>query len=104
MDFVFETEDVLTFLMWSSRPYPGATPTPHVGPPQVGRPTGELSMSRRVLLKGQTWDLNNGNLVESPVTDQNVIQSPCGQNCPLEVIGIAPDNSWQLLQITEAPA
>jgi hypothetical protein len=98
MDFVFENEDKITFLMWSDRPYPEPTPTPLTGPPT------ELSQSHRVLLKGQTWDLNSGDLVESPVTEQNAIQNPCDQDCPLEVVGIAPDNSWQLLQITDAPA
>jgi hypothetical protein len=105
MNFVFESEDMITFLIWSARPYPGATPTPFVGPiAGGGRPTNGISQSRRVLLKGQTWDLNSGDLVESPVTEQNAMQSPCGQDCPLEVIGVAPDNSWQLLQITDAPA
>lgn len=105
MDFVFEEENVLTFLMWSSRPYPGPTPTPFVGPIEGGGvPVGELSRSRRVLLKGQTWDFNRGILVESAVTDQDAIQSPCEPDCSLEVIGVSPDNGWQLLQITEAPA
>lgn len=97
MDFVFEREDMLTFLMWSYRPYSGPTPTPLTGSPT------ELSRSQRVLLKGQTWDFNSENLVRSPVTDQIAIQSPCDQDCPLEVIGVAPNNSWQLLQITDAP-
>lgn len=96
MDFVFETENTLTFLMWSDRPYPEPRPTPLTGPP------AGLRRSQRVLLKGQTWDLNSGQLVESPITEQSAIQNPCEQNCPLEVVGIAPDNSWQLLQITDA--
>lgn len=104
MDFVFEYEDALTFLMWSDRPYPGPTPTPFVGLLEGGSvPPGELSRSSRRLLKGQTWDFNNGTLVESLVTEQSAIQNPCDQNCPLEVVGIAPDNNWQLLQITDAP-
>ncbi len=108
MDFVFEQEDVITFLMWSDRPYPESSPTPVITPISEGGgppyPLGELSQSRRVLLKGQTWDFNTGTLVETPVTEQDAIQNPCDQDCPLEVIGVAPDNSWQLLQITEAPA
>jgi hypothetical protein len=55
-------------------------------------------------LKGQTWDFNSGDLIETPLTEQSAIQNPCDQDCPLEVIGIAPDNRWQLLQITDAPA
>lgn len=111
MDYVFEQEDVITFLMWSDRPYYGPTPTPFAGtiePGEGGPPPGalplELSQSRRILLKGQTWDFNSGTLVESPVTEQDAVQNPCEQDCPLEVIGVAPDNSWQLLQITEASA
>jgi hypothetical protein len=105
IDFVFEQEEVITFLMWSDRPYPGPTPTPFVGTIEPGgRPPGELSQSRRVLLKGQTWDFIRGTLLETPVTEQDAIQNPCDQDCPLEVIGVAPDNSWQLLQITEAAA
>jgi hypothetical protein len=98
MDFVFEKEDGITFLMWSDRPYPGPTPTPIVGP------IPGVSQSRRVLLKGQTWDFTSGDLIESPITEQNAIQNPCDLDCPLEVIGVAPDNRWQLLQITDAPA
>lgn len=105
MDFVFEKEDVITFLMWSDRPYPGPTPTPIVGPIEGGGvPPGEFSMSKRRLLKGQTWEFNNDTLVESPVTTQSAMNNPCDQDCPLEVVGVAPDNSWQLLQITDAPA
>lgn len=104
MDYVFENEDAITFLMWSSRPYPGGTPTPFAGTIEPGGvPPGGLSRSHRRLLKGLTWDFNSGNLVESPVTEQNAIQSPCEADCPLEVVGVAPDNSWQLLQLTEAP-
>ncbi len=111
MDFVFEQEDVITFLVWSDRPYPGQTPTPFAGtiePGEGGPPPGvslpELSQSSRSLLKGQIWNFSTGTLVESPVTDQDAIQSPCLQDCPLEVVGVTPDNSWQLLQITEATA
>lgn len=105
MDYVFENENAITFLMWSNRPYPEGTPTPFAGTIAPGSgPPGELRRSSRVLLKGQTWDFNGGNLVESPVTEQDAIQSPCEADCPLEVVGVAPDNSWQLLQVTEAPA
>ncbi len=98
MDFVFENEDTLTFLMWSDRPYPGPIPTPRTGPPT------ELRQSYRVLLKGQTWNFNSGTLIESQITGQTAMQNPCGQNCPLEVVSLAPDDSWQLLQVTDAPA
>lgn len=105
MDYVFENEDAITFLMWSSRPYPGGTPTPFAGTIEPGSgPPGGLRRSSRVLLKGLTWDFNNGTLVEGPVTEQDTIQSPCEADCPLEVVGVAPDNSWQLLQVTEASA
>ncbi len=105
MDYVFPNEDDITFLMWSSRPYPGGTPTPFAGTIEPGGvPPGGFSRSSRRLLKGQTWDFSSGNLVESPVTEQDAVQSPCEADCPLEVVGVAPDNSWQLLQVTEAPA
>lgn len=105
MDYVFENENAITFLMWSNRPYPGGTPTPFAGTIEPGGvPPGESSMSKRRLLKGQIWDFNNGTLVESPVTTQGAMNNPCDQDCPLEVVGVAPDNSWQLLQITDAPA
>jgi hypothetical protein len=105
MDYVFENEDAITFLMWSSRPYPGGTPTPFAGTIEPGGvPPGGFSRSHRRLLKGLTWDFNSRTLVESPVTEHDAIQSPCETDCPLEVVGVAPDNSWQLLQVTEAPA
>lgn len=97
MDFVFENENTLTFLMWSDRPDPGPTPTPRTGPP------AELRRSHRILLKGLTWDFNSSHLVENPVTGQSAIQNPCGLACLLEVVGVAPDNSWQLLQLTDVP-
>lgn len=104
MDFVFDNEGVIDFLMWSDRPYPDPTPTPFVGPIEGGGvPPSEFSRSSRVLLKGHTWDFNSGSLVESMVTGQDAIQSPCDYDCPLDVISVAPDNSWQLLQITDTP-
>lgn len=106
MDFVFEAEDVITFLMWSDRPYPESSPTPAITPiPEGGGPPyplGELNQSRRVLLKGQMWNWESGVLVEIPVTTESAIQTPCADNCPVDVVSIAPDESWQLLQITEA--
>jgi hypothetical protein len=103
MDFVFDSEGVIDFLMWSDRPYPGPTPTPFVGPIEGGGvPPSEFSRSSRVLLKRQTWNFNSGSLVESLVTSQDAILSPCDHDCPLDVISVAPDNSWQLLQITDA--
>ena len=98
MNFVFEKSDSITFLMWSRRPYPGPTPTPSNVLPT------EISQSRRILLKSQTWDFNTNRLAESSGVDQAARQIPCEQDCPLEVVALAPDNSWQLLQITDAPA
>ncbi|MBK9051509.1 MAG: hypothetical protein IPL78_11495 [Chloroflexi bacterium] len=58
----------------------------------------------RVQLKGLTWDFTDDVLTERAITDQQPLQTPYLEDYyPVEVVGVSPNNEWQLLQITDAP-
>ena len=98
MSFNFNDDNSITFLMWSDRPAPETTI-----PASPGSSNFTLGGSNRLLLRGLNWNLSSGTLMELPISEQTPLQNPCPNNCPLEVVGVAPDNSWQLVQITDAP-
>ena len=90
MDYFFEDENKITFLTWSRRP-------------DFNSYMFEMHYTR-VQLKELTWDFKGNALTERSVTDQLPLQTPYLEDYyPLEVVGISPNNEWQLLQITDAP-
>jgi hypothetical protein len=89
MDYFFEAENKIAFLIWSDRPNFDTRPFPiHYD---------------WLLLKGVTWDFKGDVFTERSVTDQQPLQMPYPEDYPIEVVGVSPNNQWQLLQVTEAP-
>lgn len=89
MDYFFEDENKIAFLIWSDRPNFDARPFPiHYD---------------WMLLKGLTWDFKSNMFTEHSITDQQPLQTPYLEDYPIEVVGVSPNNEWQLLQVSEAP-
>ncbi|MCB0153529.1 MAG: hypothetical protein KDF65_01945, partial [Anaerolineae bacterium] len=89
MDFFFEDENQITFLMWSDRPNFDTRPFP-------------INYSW-TLLRGLTWDYEGNVLTGRSITDQQPLQTPYLEDYPVDVVSVSPNNEWQLLQVTEAP-
>lgn len=89
MDYFFEDENKITFLIWSDRPDFDTRPFP-------------INYSW-MLLRGLSWDFKDGVYTEHSITDQQPLQMPYPEDYPIEVVSVSPNNEWQLLQITEAP-
>ena len=89
MDYYFEDENKITFLIWSDRSNFDTRPFP----------INYVWM----LLKGLTWDFKGDGFMEHSITDQQPLQMPYLEDYPVEVVGVSPNNEWQLLQVTEAP-
>ncbi len=89
MDYFFEDENKIAFLIWSDRPNFDTRPFPiHYD---------------WMLLKGLTWDFKHNGFTERSITDQQPIQKPYIEDYPVEVVSVSPNNEWQLLQVSEAP-
>jgi hypothetical protein len=89
MDYFFEDENKITFLIWSDRPNSDIRLFPmHYD---------------WMLLKGLTWDFKGDVFTEHSITDQQPMQKPYLEDYPIEVVGVSPNNEWQLLHVTEAP-
>jgi len=89
MDYFFEDENKITFLIWSDRP---------------NFDTRAFDIHYQwTQLKGLTWDFKGNVYTERSITDQQPLQMPYPEDYPVEVVGISPNNEWQLLQVSEAP-
>lgn len=94
----FESEEIITFEGWTQRPEPVVTPiTPEVTANGSPGPTN----SYRILLTGGQLDLKKGQFGSQSLHVDDPIANPCGEVCPLEVIGQSPDSRWQLIQISD---
>jgi hypothetical protein len=94
----FISEELLDFEGWKQRPEPSVIPvTPEATPDERPVPNS----SNRMLLSGGQLDLTNETLTPRPLNVNAVLANPCGENCPLEVIGQSADGNWQLVQISD---
>jgi hypothetical protein len=89
MNYFFEDENKITFLTWSSWP-------------DFNSDMFDVHYSR-MQLKGLTWDFTDDVLTERVVTDQQPLQTPYFKDYYIDVVGVSPNNEWQLLQVSEAP-
>lgn len=89
MDYFFEDENKFTFLIWSDRP---------------NFDTRAFDIHYQwTQLKGLTWDFKGDVFTGRSITDQQPLQIPYPEDYPIEVVGVSPNNEWQLLQVSEAP-
>lgn len=92
----FENENRLTFEGWTSGPEPIITPvTPEPTPDMF---PGPYIYTRRLLTSGQL-NLLNGQLSIHTPDFEPLLNNPCGEDCPLEIIGQSPNREWQLVQV-----
>lgn len=89
MDYLFEDENRITFLTWSSWP-------------DFNSDMFDIHYSR-MQLKGLTWDYKDDVLTERAITDQQPMQTPYLEDYSVDVVGVSPNNEWQLFQVSEAP-
>lgn len=92
----FESENLLAFEGWREGPDPVVTPiTPEPTPELLPGPN---IYTRRVLTAGEI-DLREGEIRQRSLDWVPLLNNPCGEACPLEIIGQAPNQQWQLVQI-----
>ncbi|MBE7529130.1 MAG: hypothetical protein HS099_05295 [Ardenticatenaceae bacterium] len=92
----FENEDMLTFEGWTEGPEPVVTPiTPEPTPNML---PGSYIYTRRLIAGGQL-SLPEGPPSQRPLDVDPLLNNPCGEACPLEIIGQSPNREWQLVQV-----
>ena len=98
VDLRFESEDLVTFEGWTSRPEPSVRPlTPEPTPESFPIPDS----SYPIMLAGGQLDLSSHELSLRPLNMNAPLASPCGEVCPLEVLGQSPNGEWQLVQVND---
>ncbi len=94
----FKSEELLTFEGWTERPEPSVLPrTPEPTPESFPIPNS----SSRILLTGGQLDLLSGEMSARSLDVDAPLTNPCGEECPLEVLGQSPNREWQLVQIND---
>lgn len=92
----FEKEDLLTFEGWTQGPEPIIAPiTPEPTPDML---PGPYIYTRRLLMGGEL-SLREGQLRPRHLDMGPLLNNPCGEECPLEIISQSPNGEWQLIQI-----
>lgn len=92
----FENENLLTFEGWTQGSEPIVIPvTPEPTPDMLPSP----NISTRRLLVGGQLSLPEGQLSSRPLNISPLLNNPCDEDCPLEIIGQSPNEKWQLVQI-----
>ena len=94
----FESAELVTFEGWTDRPEP--TVLPRTPEPTV-EPSMAVNSSSRMLLTGGQIDLSSGELDPRPLDVDAPLANPCGEACPLEVLGQSPNGQWQLVQVND---
>jgi hypothetical protein len=92
----FENENLLIFEGWTEGPEPVVTPiTPEPTPEML---PGPYIYTRRLIAGGQL-NLSEGQFSQRPLDFDPLLNNPCGEACPLEIIGQSPNREWQLVQV-----
>lgn len=92
----FENEKLLTFEGWTEGSEPVVTPITPEPTPEM-RP-GPNIYTRRLIVGGQL-NLPEGQFSQRPLSLDSLLNNPCGEACPLEIIGQSPNREWQLIQV-----
>lgn len=92
----FENEKLLTFEGWTEGSEPIVTPlTPEPTPNMF---PGSYIYTRRQIVGGQL-SLPEEQFSQRPLNVASLLNNPCGETCPLEIIGQSPNQEWQLVQV-----
>lgn len=98
LDLRFENEDILTFEGWADRPEASLAPeTPEPAPDMMPGPYP----SAGVLLVGGQLNIPDGIIEPRTIAFAPLLNNPCGEDCPLEIISQSPDERWQLVQVSD---
>lgn len=98
LDLRFENEDILTFEGWADRPEASLAPeTPEPAPDMMPG----LYPSAGVLLVGGQLNIPDGIIEPRTIAFAPLLNNPCGEDCPLEIISQSPDERWQLVQVSD---
>ncbi|MCB8943495.1 MAG: hypothetical protein H6658_07050 [Ardenticatenaceae bacterium] len=98
----FLSEQQITFEGWSPRPKLeeglNLIPTPTVSETLPG-----LSpyISSRILFTPGQLDLTSGEMITRSLNFAPLLNNPCGELCPLEILSQSPDSIWQLIQVSD---
>ena len=96
LDLRFENEDLVTFEGWTEGPEPIVIPVTPEATPDVF--PGPHIYTRRLLTGGQI-SLPDSQLSPRPLVIEPILNNPCREDCPLEVISQSPNREWQLVQV-----
>lgn len=97
-DLRFESDDLITFEGWGSRPEPSVwSITPEPTPESYPIPNS----SYRIMLTGGQLDPSSGMLSRRPLDVGAPLTNPCGEECPLDVLSQSPNGDWQLVQVND---
>jgi hypothetical protein len=98
LDLRFENEDILTFEGWTGRPDASLAPqTPEPTPDMMPGPYP----SAGVLLVAGQLNIPDGIVEPRTIAFAPLLNNPCGEACPLEIISQSPDERWQLVQVND---
>lgn len=92
----FESDDLITFEGWGTRKQPDVQPmTPFPTPEPGPNPFGA-----NIELKAGQIDLTS-RVVSSREINPTLLDNPCNEQCPLQVLSTSRDQRWQLIQISD---
>lgn len=97
-DLRFEEDKFLLFEGWADRPAPSVFPvTPEPTPSILPEPYP----SARLLLVAGQLNINESKLEPRDFAFEPLLNNPCGETCPIEIISQSPDKEWQLVQVSD---
>lgn len=98
----FVNEELLTFEGWSPRPALEArTRLSATSTASESLPIPGPNVSFRILLAAGQLNLASGELVTRTLDFAPLLSNPCGELCPLEILGQSPNEEWQLVQVSD---
>ncbi len=100
----FLDEETLVFRGWAPRPAPKITAeTTTTSPPAIEEipVLGEFVSARLLFGEGEV-NLLTGDIISNTVDFGSLLNNPCDINCPLEILGVSPNQEWQLIQVSDA--
>ena len=98
----FQGDDTLFFDGWAPRPAPENALSTSSSSETDSSSLGGFS-SARVLFQAGKIALDSGEISSQTLNVTPVLNIPCEQDCPLDILSQSPDGQWQLVQISDYP-